>query len=522
MTPDPHLAEAANMAGLLARATLLILSAWAGAAALRQAGASAAARHTAWLLGIVALLALTLLRWIAPALPIPIPVAPAGGSEAAAPLAAGPAAAPPAPGPQPPGWDWATILLAAYAAGAMALLLRVAAGRWRLARLWRAAAAPAAGDAWGILLTHLAGEMGLARPVALRFSPERIVPMTWGTLAPRLLLPAEAALWPAEQRRLVLLHELAHVARRDSLSRSAASLVCALYWFHPGAWFAARQLRIEQEHAADDRVLTTGGCPQAYARSLLCLAREMSGSAEPVLAATMAGTCQLERRLVCITRPLRRDLPTSAFVAWSAMVGTIATILAATAVPVRATPGAIARIGGTPPPARTGAESSETRPAAAADGSEETAEPEALPAAVFAADRRGPAGRPASADGPSRETVPASRERDAGGDGASPAGEAAASPSPTARGSADQLRDYGWTLRRAEPKVPLGAVTIAARPPRLGGAAASPGGSGERAHAPGWARFVPHLTRHGTLPQSLPLSSNGTLMLSLSTNPVEP
>ena len=47
--------------GLALRATLLIGAAWAAAAVLRTAGASAATRHVAWLLGIVALLALPLL-----------------------------------------------------------------------------------------------------------------------------------------------------------------------------------------------------------------------------------------------------------------------------------------------------------------------------------------------------------------------------------------------------------------------------------------------------------------------------
>jgi beta-lactamase regulating signal transducer with metallopeptidase domain len=44
-----------------------------------------------------------------------------------------------------------------------------------------------------------------------------------------------------------LLHELAHIARRDCLTQLRASVVAALYWPHPGAWWLARRLRIERE-----------------------------------------------------------------------------------------------------------------------------------------------------------------------------------------------------------------------------------------------------------------------------------
>ena len=160
--------------------------------------------------------------------------------------------------------------------------------------------------------------------------------MTWGTLAPKVLLPAEASQWPPERRRLVLLHELAHVARRDSFSRSMASLACALYWFHPGAWLAARQMRIEQEHAADDRVLMAGGSAQAYALSLLHLAGGPGARPRFDQAAAMAGMCQLERRLVSITGPARRNRPGSFFLSSSALLAGLTTLLAAAGVPVSA------------------------------------------------------------------------------------------------------------------------------------------------------------------------------------------
>jgi beta-lactamase regulating signal transducer with metallopeptidase domain len=330
VTPVLFLAGAAAALELLVRATLLIGGAWAAAAALRAIGLSAAARHMAWLLGIAALLALPLLWWLAPALRLPIlPEAAAASAPSAAPLSAfAPSAfAPPLPG------QWAGLLLLAWAFVAAFLLLRIAVARRVLARVWREAE-PAPEPAWEQLLFSLSLEMRLPRPVELRIAGGPAMPMTWGTLAPRILLPAEARTWSHGRRRLVLLHELAHVARRDSLSRSVASLACALYWFHPGAWFAARRMFMEQEHAADDRVLAAGGSARAYARSLLHLATPAGDGFRPAHAAGMAGMYQLERRLVSIIEPARRDRPTRAFLSSSALLASLATLVVAAGVPV--------------------------------------------------------------------------------------------------------------------------------------------------------------------------------------------
>ena len=76
-----------------------------------------------------------------------------------------------------------------------------------------------------------------------------------------MLLPESANEWTMERRRSVLLHEMAHVKRRDCLVQFLGQLTCAAHWCNPAVWFAARELRRESERACDDLVLHAGTPP---------------------------------------------------------------------------------------------------------------------------------------------------------------------------------------------------------------------------------------------------------------------
>jgi hypothetical protein len=93
-------------------------------------------------------------------------------------------------------------------------------------------------------------------------------------------------------------------------------------------------MSMEQEHAADDRVLAAGGSARAYAKSLLHLATPAGEGFRPAHAASMAGMHQLERRLLSIINPASRDRPTTAFLSSSALLASLATLVVAVGVPV--------------------------------------------------------------------------------------------------------------------------------------------------------------------------------------------
>src|SRR6185503_13599152 len=114
-------------------------------------------------------------------------------------------------------------------------------------------------------------QLGVRQPVRLERSAQATMPLTWGAWRPILLLPAEADNWSPARRRMVLLHELAHIRRWDWLTQMLAHAACAVYWFNPLVWLAARQMRIERERACDDLVLAAGAKASDYAEELLAL-----------------------------------------------------------------------------------------------------------------------------------------------------------------------------------------------------------------------------------------------------------
>ena len=244
----------------------------------------------------------------------------------AAATAAGPAARWARPyGPTPAAW-----LLGLWLAGCLAGLGRFVGDLLAARRLARGAVA--AGPSWRPRLARAAGLVGLRREVRLLLSGETATPMTWGWLRPLVLLPAAAERWDEERRRVVLLHELAHVRRADWLLRLLARLVCSIYWFNPLAWAAARRLAVEQEIACDEEVVALGTRPSSYAGHLLAIARAAGAAARPVAhALDMARRSQMEGRLMSILEggkrlPGGRGLTVVALVLIAGLVPALAAI----------------------------------------------------------------------------------------------------------------------------------------------------------------------------------------------------
>ena len=150
---------------------------------------------------------------------------------------------------------WSAWLIPAWLFGMVLALLPIALGLGQLALL-RQRSFPVTDANLLSLMNTLRSELRLRRRVTLRQSKD----YNAGDLG----LCSRSCLFPPRQtggraqRRLVLLHELAHIRRWDWLTQMLAHLACALYWCNPLVWVAARQMRIERERACDDLVLASG------------------------------------------------------------------------------------------------------------------------------------------------------------------------------------------------------------------------------------------------------------------------
>jgi beta-lactamase regulating signal transducer with metallopeptidase domain len=198
-----------------------------------------------------------------------------------------------------------------WALGFVAVVGWLAIGRFGLRRI-AASAWPLNSSDWTGIFDEERNYAGVIKPVLLYSSSVVSTPLTWGSRAPVVLLPEDALDWPEAHRRIVLRHELAHVARGDSLTQLVAGFVCAIYWFHPLVWIAERRLRAECERACDDNVVSLGTPAAEYAAHLLEVARSARAfGAAGFLSVAMARPSQLEGRLLAVLNESRRRVSLS-------------------------------------------------------------------------------------------------------------------------------------------------------------------------------------------------------------------
>lgn len=171
-----------------------------------------------------------------------------------------------------PSWHrWTTLVASAWAAWAVASVGRVGLALAGLRRAKRTATPfpperEARLPAWSALRgrgrlaelvvstrVHRAAVLGLMRP-QIAVAPDTIAQLT------------------DDELDQVVLHEYAHLQRRDDLGILGQRLLSAVAGLHPAVWWLDRALTIDREMACDDWVVTYAGTRTAYARCLIKLA----------------------------------------------------------------------------------------------------------------------------------------------------------------------------------------------------------------------------------------------------------
>jgi beta-lactamase regulating signal transducer with metallopeptidase domain len=117
--------------------------------------------------------------------------------------------------------------------------------------------------------------LNTASSIALCTSEQVQVPTAIGFFKPAVVIPSWllGELSPEELNQ-ILLHEIAHLRRRDDWTNLAQQIVKALFFFHPAVWWIERKLSLEREMACDDAVLAATAQPRAYAECLAHLAEK--------------------------------------------------------------------------------------------------------------------------------------------------------------------------------------------------------------------------------------------------------
>lgn len=327
---------------LLLKASAIVLAAIVVAAALRDRSASA--RHSLWMATAIALLALPLVcvTRILPSIDVLFPVS-SGASEigsAVRPLLE------PLGGIARPVFsssvgaklnatvlrEWQMILLFGWLVGTGTLLSWICLGHFNVARLVRRSRVNSRND-WTELSRNVCAELGVTRPVELRWVADIATPTAHGIVTPLLLLPLHAESWSAEERRLVLLHELAHVRRQDCLTQLISQVARAIWWPHPGAWYVVREIAREREAACDDTVLARGVHPRAYASFLLICAAGHRRVSVALAGIGFTKPSQLEGRIDGVLDPRKNRAPVSR--PGGVLIGVASTMLVACIAAVR-------------------------------------------------------------------------------------------------------------------------------------------------------------------------------------------
>jgi beta-lactamase regulating signal transducer with metallopeptidase domain len=295
------------------KASILLVAAFALGLAARKSSAST--RHALWAVTFAFLLlipAMAFLSHVQEKVSIRLPVLPSPGRAAAlneASIAPAPRAshgvpvAPRAAAPTSPERDWARTAGWIWALGTAILIARLGLGLLSSRRVL-ASSEPVLERDWKDRVGEGRERLGISREVALHRSDRVVLPLTMGVMRSAILLPLDSGGYSLSRRSAVILHELAHVRRRDCASQLLGQLAAAAFWWNPLVWVATRQMRLLSERASDDLVLGAGARPSDYAHDLLDMARSLKGErATPLGSVAMAHRSRFEERLLAILDP---------------------------------------------------------------------------------------------------------------------------------------------------------------------------------------------------------------------------
>lgn len=161
------------------------------------------------------------------------------------------------------------LLFSLWISGVIVFLLGITIHSFRLCRQL-SSAEPLENKDILEMVNHGAKELKI-RPPKLKTSEKFASPLVCGIFRPVLIIPRQIlAKFQPKELEPIILHELAHIKRRDILINWLQILAQTFYFFNPLIWYVNRQIRLEREQACDDWALQTNkGERKDYADALL-------------------------------------------------------------------------------------------------------------------------------------------------------------------------------------------------------------------------------------------------------------
>jgi bla regulator protein BlaR1 len=224
------------------------------------------------------------------------------GTVTLAPFSLTTANAPPAPVPAVVLWDYAALT---WLSGSVAVGLFMLIVALRLSR--RLAVLPDVLDArLQRLLAEARTTMRLRRVPRVVIDPRAAAPALFGLLRPTLVLPPGLIdQLDDQQLRHVLLHEFAHLRRRDLVKNWLLIAMTTLHWFNPLIWLAFARYRADREMVCDTMVLSrlSPAESKSYGQTLIHVLEQIAAPRRlPMMVGIGESFAQLKRRIIAITR----------------------------------------------------------------------------------------------------------------------------------------------------------------------------------------------------------------------------
>lgn len=242
---------------------------------------------------------------------------------------------------------WKPVLAIIWAAGFLGVMVWLLAS-CVLLRRWMAQRAHPADALVTRLFRDCSERMKVTGLVALAEAHHLTTAAVCGWWRPVLLVPSNLGqTHSADEIRVILLHELAHVKRWDVLWTWLGLMMCALHWFNPLAWLCLRRFHVDREILCDRAALDhlTTSQREAYAPALFKTLQQAIASQPMALVPFFRNRHEIHHRILTIMKPTRSLAPTLAALLLVPAVSFVALTKARADEPKRESPEARAKDG---------------------------------------------------------------------------------------------------------------------------------------------------------------------------------